>query len=110
MKKSFFVIVTYSGVTYSLPVFGVVGSNISSVSRTSYAKAIALDIVETSTLSTDNLNKVYEGRLQSRGSCSTVASVIDYLLNGLFKDFPGPGGKTINSEESVSGFQCSISR
>ena len=50
----------YSGTTYSMPTFGMVGSRTSSI--TQYTRQLAMDLVETSTLESKKVNKVYEGR------------------------------------------------
>ena len=46
------------GTTYSMPTFGVVGSRTGSIII--YTKQLALDLVETSTLESKKVNKIYE--------------------------------------------------
>ena len=82
----------YSGTTYSMPTFGVVGSRTGSIII--YTKQLALDLVETSTLESKKVNKIYEGRVKSTGSCSMIPAVMPEMLESLFKDFPKQSGST----------------
>ena len=82
---------TYSGTSYTMPTYGVVGSATSS--QTMYTRAIALDIVDAQSLKDGAPKKVYEARAKSSGSCSVIAGVFDAILEGMFKDFPGISGK-----------------
>ena len=83
----------YSGTTYSMPTFGVVGSRTSSV--TTYKRQLAMDLVETSTLESKKINKVYEGRVTSKGHYSMIAPVMPAMLESLFRDFPKKSGSTV---------------
>ena len=78
--------------TYSMPTFGVVGSRTGSIII--YTKQLALDLVETSTLESKKVNKIYEGRVKSTGSCSMIPAVMPEMLESLFKDFPKQSGST----------------
>ena len=80
------------GITYSMPTFGVVGSRTGSIII--YTKQLALDLVETSTLESKKINKIYEGRVKSTGSCSMIPAVMPKMLESLFKDFPKQSGST----------------
>ena len=82
----------YSGTTYSMPKFGVVGSRTSSV--TTYQRQLAMDLVETSTLESKKVNKVYEGRVNSVGTCSMISYVMSEMLESLFRDFPKKSGSS----------------
>lgn len=82
---------TYSGTSYTMPSYGVVGSVASS--QTMYTRAIALDIVDAKSLKKGNAKKVYEARAKSAGSCSVIAGVFEEMLEAMFKDFPGINGK-----------------
>jgi len=82
----------YSGTAYSMPTFGVVGSRTSSV--TTYKRQLAIDLVETSTLESKKVNKVYEGRVNSSGWCSMIAPIMPAMLESLFRDFPRKNGST----------------
>ena len=82
----------YSGTTYSMPTFGVVGSRTSSI--TQYSRQLAMDLVETSTLESKKINKIYEGRLKSTGVCSMLSAMMPGMLESLFMDFPRKSGST----------------
>ena len=82
----------YSGTTYSMPTFGVVGSLTSSITK--YTRQLAMDLVETSTLESKKINKVYEGRVKSVGRCSMVSTVMPEMIESLFRDFPRKNAST----------------
>ena len=83
----------YSGTTYSMPTFGVVGSRTSSI--TQHTRQLAMDLVETSTLESKKVNKVYEGRVKSKGHCPMIAPVMPAMLESLFRDFPKKNGSIV---------------
>ena len=78
--------------TYSMPTFGVVGSRTGNIII--YTTQLALDLVETSTLESKKINKIYEGRVKNTGSCSMIPAVMPEMLESLFKDFPKQSGST----------------
>ena len=86
---------SYSGTSYSMPTFGVVGSTTSTVTGEIFTRNIAIDIVHRETLKDKNPKKVYEGRVRSAGSCSLMNQVIDELVEGFFQKFPNGSGKVI---------------
>lgn len=92
---------TYSGTSYTMPSYGVVGSVASS--ETMYTRAIALDIVDAQSLKKGNAKKVYEARAKSTGSCSVIAGVFEEVLEAMFKDFPGINGKVRSVEVPSKG-------
>lgn len=95
--------VNYSGTSYTMPTYGVVGSSTGSV--TTYNRAIALDIVEAKSFKEGKPKKVYEGRTKSKGSCSVIVEVFDEMLEAMFSDFPGENGR--NRKQVVPGvFNC----
>jgi len=75
-----------------MPTFGVVGSTTSTM--TEYTRQLAMDLVETSTLESKKINKVYEGRVKSIGSCSMISYVMPEMMESLFTDFPRNNGST----------------
>jgi len=83
---------TYSGTTYTPPTFGQVGS----VPYTSkmYGRNLELTMIDDKKSSKDNIVKVYEGRVSSRGSSADIAVVLPTMIEALFKKFPGQSGKT----------------
>ena len=94
---------SYSGSSYTMPTYGVVGSTTGSV--TTYSRAIALDIVEAQSFKDGNPRKVYEGRTKSKGRCSVIVEVFDEMLEAMFTDFPGENGR--NRNQVVAGeFRC----
>ena len=93
---------SYSGTSYTMPTFGVVGSSTSSVNYTVYKRQIAMDIVDVSTLDSDEPDKVFEGRLVSSGSCGIMNEVIDELIEAMFSKFPTGSGVV----EITAQFDC----
>jgi hypothetical protein len=92
---------TYSGTSYTMPTYGVVGSEISS--ETIYIRAIALDIVDAGSLKNGTPKKVYEVRAKSTGKCGIIAGVFEEMLEAMFKDFPGISGKVRSVEVPFKG-------
>lgn len=87
---------SYSGTSYTMPTYGIVGTATGSVQV--YTRAIAMDIVDAQSLKTETPNKIYEIRAKSTGSCSVIAEVFDEMLEAMFKKFPGESGKSITIE------------
>ena len=75
-----------------MPTFGVVGSRTSSI--TEYTRQLAMDLVETSTLESKKINKIYEGRVKSVGRCNMVSTVMSQMISSIFTDFPRNNGST----------------
>jgi len=75
---------TYSGTTYTPPTFGQVGS----VPYTSkmYGRNLELTMIDDKKSSKDNIVKVYEGRVSSRGSSADIAVVLPTMIEALFKN------------------------
>lgn len=82
---------TFSGKSYTMPTYGVIGSSAAAV--TTYNRAIAIDIVEANSFKNGELVKVYEGRTKSRGGCPVIVEVFDEMLEAMFSDFPGENGR-----------------
>ena len=82
----------FSGSSYSMPTYGVVGTRTST--STEYTRNLAIDIVDTPSLNSKKPKKIYEGRVESSGSCSEINYVIDEMMQSLLKDFPGTSGKS----------------
>ena len=91
----------YSGTAYSMPTFGVVGSRTGSI--TTYTRQLAMDLVETSTLESKKVNKVYEGRVKSSGTCPMVAAIMPAMIKSLFNDFPKQSGSTYRVDLPFDG-------
>ena len=84
---------SYSGTSYTMPTFGVVGSRTYSYNVTTYTRNLAMDIVIRESLNTKTPKKVYEARVISKGSCGQIAQVMDEILEALFQEFPGESGR-----------------
>ena len=82
----------YSGSSYSMPTYGVVGTRTSS--STEYTRNLAIDIVDAPSLNSKKPKKIYEGRVESSGSCSEINYVIGAMMQALLKDFPGTSGES----------------
>lgn len=94
---------SYSGTSYTMPTYGIVGSATDSV--TEYTRSIAIDILDAKSLKRGKVKKKYELRAKSTGSCPVIAEVFDEILEAMFKEFPGVSGKSRTIE--VSGeFDC----
>ena len=85
----------YPGLGFTMPSYGVNG--IVPVETTIYSRNLALDIIVAGSLNSENVKKLYEGRVISRGSCENLPTIIPFMITSLFKEFPGSGGgrKTI---------------
>jgi hypothetical protein len=98
----------YSGTSYTMPTYGVVGSSSYSYSSTTNTRALSIDIVETATINQNRPSKIFEGKITSVGRCSKLNQVMDLLVEGLFQNFPGTSGKTrsvvVSHEEQRCGF------
>jgi hypothetical protein len=89
---------TYSGSTYSMPKFGVVGTTTDSV--TTFTRVIAIDVYESGG---EKPSKIYEARAKSTGSCNVFAAVFESILEAMFLSFPGESGKTSVANVDWSG-------
>lgn len=93
---------SYSGSSYTMPTYGIVGSSTSSYSYTVYSRQLAMDIVEASTIDGETPTKIFEGRVTSKGSCGVFAEVVDELVQAMFSKFPDGSG----SMEVQGEFDC----
>ena len=84
---------TYSGFSYTMPVYGVVGSSTRTITK--YTRAIAMDIVKTDSFKLKKPVKMYEVRAKSVGNCSVMLDVFDEMLEAMFTNFPNESGKAI---------------
>jgi hypothetical protein len=83
---------TYSATTYSKPIYGVVGTDVTS--HTVYTRFFQLDILDKAALASGQVMKVYEAKVMSVGSSGQLAAVLPTLIKALFEDFPGKSGST----------------
>jgi len=84
---------SYSGSSYSMPTYGVIGSSNYSYNTTEYKRTLAINLVDKSTN-----KKVYEGKAISTGSCGLIGEVIDEIAEALFQKFPTGSGKVTITE------------
>jgi hypothetical protein len=59
-----------------------------------YVRRVELDVFKGSTYGTPTQEKVFEGRALSEGLNGQLVPVMPYILDALFKDFPGASGST----------------
>ena len=85
---------------YSAPVMGVVNTNQKGivsygvVGSETYTEKIYRRFFTLSITDEETNRLIYDGRVVSEGSSSELLSVIDEMIESLFKDFPGTNGKT----------------
>ena len=59
-----------------------------------FLKNLALDIAEAKSYEGSGVIKIYEGRVESSGSCGRRTTVVPSMIRALFKNFPGKSGAT----------------
>jgi hypothetical protein len=59
-----------------------------------YVRRVELDIFKGATYGTSGQEKIFEGRALSEGLNGQLVPVMPYILDALFKDFPGASGST----------------
>lgn len=91
----------YSGTSYTMPTFGVVGA--SSSSETTYTRVIAIDIVNSASIQASAPKKIYEMRAKSVGTCPVINGVFNEILEAMFINFPGENGRTQMIEIPMKG-------
>jgi len=92
---------SFNATTYEMPTYGVVGSK--TTSNTEFKRVVNIDVYN---VEQSKPSKVYEMKTVSMGSCENINSVINAILDGMFKDFPGENGEvnsTLNPREQIGG-------
>lgn len=79
---------SYSGTTYTMPTYGIVGSSTYSYNVTKYTRTVAIDLVEKGTQ-----KKVFQNKASSTGSCGVIGEVIDEIAEAMFEKFPSGSGR-----------------
>ena len=79
----------YSALGFTMPFYGVV--DMAPFQTTIYSKNLALDIILAESLNSENVKKLYEGRVASIGRCENLPTIIPFMIKSLFKEFPGSG-------------------
>jgi hypothetical protein len=82
----------YSGFSYTQPTYGQVG--MIPYLATSFNREFHMSIIDFKKSSEKSLVKVYEGRVKSRGRSGEISLVLPYMIEVLFKDFPGTSGSS----------------
>jgi hypothetical protein len=80
---------TVHATTTYTPTYGVVGTG--ARTDTIYMRFLDLEIVDTLSLTLGAPKKLYEGKVRSNGSTPQLARVMPYMMESVFKEFPGPG-------------------
>ena len=60
-----------------------------------YIRRVDLDIFEGPTYGTDSAKRVFEGHAVSEGTTNQVEPVLPYMIQAIFRDFPGASGESI---------------
>jgi hypothetical protein len=79
---------SYSGTSYTMPTYGIVGSSTYSYNVTRYTRTVAINIFDKTTD-----KKIYESKATSTGKCGVIGEVIDEIAEAMFQKFPSGTGK-----------------
>jgi hypothetical protein len=90
---------TYSGTTTYTPTYGIVGAV--PMSQTQYTRFLKIEILDKKALVQQNIKKIYEAKVLSRGSSVQLSKVMPSMIKALFEDFPGKSGSTRSSTRSL---------
>lgn len=81
---------TYSGTTYVMPQFGLIGETSESV--TTYSRVLAIDLIDGPSFRDRHPQKLLEIRTRSEGCSGNIVAVFPALLAATFAQFPGDLG------------------
>lgn len=96
---------SYSGSTYTMPQFGIVGAATDSV--TVFKRVLAIDFVDGNSFRANDPQKLMEIRTQSTGSCGLIVVALPYILDAAFETFPAKSGTTRKTEVPLpKEFSC----
>jgi len=88
---------TLNATTYNTPSYGVVGSGVRT--DTVFHRFLELEIVEVASLKSGVApRKLYQGKVTSVGTTGQLSAVMPYLIESIFRDFPGQSGKARHYE------------
>jgi hypothetical protein len=90
---------------YNMPHYGTTAYSGGAVTGSLYRRDLAVDIVDRVSLEQKQPIKIYEGRVGSRGVCTTLPSIFPYMLTALFKEFPGRSGR-VETIQSPTDLDC----
>lgn len=88
--------------TTKTPTYGVTGYQTGVSNNTVYRRFVNVDVVELGP-SGEAVQKRYEGRLKSEGSCGNLPAIMPILIDSLFLEFPGKSGAAGKREMPWSG-------
>lgn len=83
---------TYRGSTSYRPSYGVVGSR--TYSYTEYKRTFWMKFIDRKSINGQLFNTIYDVQVVSSGSTPQIQPIVPYMINAIFKDFPGVNGKS----------------
>jgi hypothetical protein len=90
------------GMYTGLPMYGYRGYQTHINKYTLYTRHIYIDIAKPKSKDKE-LDKIYEGSLKSKGTCSKLTVTLPYLIDVYFNNFPGKNNETQSLEKSWNG-------
>ena len=66
-----------------------------------YIRRVDLDIFEGPSYGTDSAKRVFEGHAVSEGTTNQVEPVLPYMIQAIFRDFPGASGESVKVKVEV---------
>lgn len=90
------------GMYTGMPMYGYRGYQTHINKYTLFTRYIRIDIAQPKTKGTE-LDKIYEGQLKSKGTCSKLTVTLPYLIDMYFQNFPGKNNDTQSLEKSWDG-------
>jgi hypothetical protein len=82
------------GINYGFPYDPFWDDDIYIDTRQLFVRRVELDIYRGSSYTSDRKERVFEGRAISSGLNGQIEPVMPYMLDAIFRDFPGPSGTT----------------
>ncbi len=92
----------YYGFYPSMPLYGYRGYQTRTNKYTLFTRYIRIDIAQPK-INGGELDKMYEGSLRSKGTCSKLTVTLPYLIDMYFQNFPGKNNETQSLEKSWNG-------
>ena len=80
----------FSGTTVYTPTYGIVGSKV--VSKTIYDRNFEISAIDAYDFRNGKIHVLYEAKVKSSGSSSELLRIMPYMIESLFKEFPGESG------------------
>jgi hypothetical protein len=75
-----------------------------------FTRQVSVDIYRGSTYNTPRRERIFEGRALSTGQQGQLEPVVPYMLDAMFKDFPGRSGETQRVSVQVPERLADVSR